>query len=425
MPKCSFYENDLRRHLQTHVRKKKLADEGLNRLVSIVATSKRQRGKVEKQGASKKPKPGRFKKWCPMPGCNKVILNVGRHLTEGKSHGLKKGSAEYNEMMKSAKKYTGLGDIEAYLEPPASESHSNSDSELETTKKPSRKRRKVAVPSDTEAEAEKNSEDHEEDGKGGDERGDGLGLDDGGHEGGDEEEEDDAGEDDEEEDDAEKDDDEDSSDTDCHQTRVTSEEYFTGRTYKNNRHRWLVGFYDYLSRPSAGNKKDTIRLQHASQMRALLEHLEPGGDDITCLVQNEGDAVWQWWVSPMIDQKQNKPGTVISYLTSSEKFSMFVTNLRYSRFGPPLGPDYQELFQIVLPEVKGWRSTVDSQTQDVQNQRFLDETEGLLTAQELLTLTSSKPFTEGERILKQASLGKELPSRSLLPQETCLLHVWG
>lgn len=108
-----------------------------------MATGKRQRGKAEKQGASKKPKPGQFKKWCPMPGCNKVILNVGRHLTEGKSHGLKKGSAEYNEMMKSAKKYTGLGDIEAYLEPPASESHSDSDSEVETTKKPSRKRRKV------------------------------------------------------------------------------------------------------------------------------------------------------------------------------------------------------------------------------------------------------------------------------------------
>ncbi|KAJ7386100.1 hypothetical protein OS493_012443 [Desmophyllum pertusum] len=60
--KCSFYGNDLRRHLQTHVRKK-LADDGLNRLVSIVTTGKRQRGKAEKQGASKKPKPGRFKKW--------------------------------------------------------------------------------------------------------------------------------------------------------------------------------------------------------------------------------------------------------------------------------------------------------------------------------------------------------------------------
>ena len=62
----------------------------------------------------------------------------------------------------------------------------------------------------------------------------------------------------------------------------------------------------------------------------------------------------------------------------------------------------------MLPEIKGWRSTVDSQTQDIQNQRFLDETEGLLTSEELLTLRSSKPITEGEQIIKQASLGKEL-----------------
>ena len=390
LPKCTFHGYDIRRHLQVHVRRKELAEEGIDQLVSIAAAGKRQRGKAEKRGVGKKAKPGRFRKWCPMPGCNSVVLNMGRHLTEGKSHGLKKGSVEYNVMIKSAKRYTGLGEIQTFLKSPDSESTTSSDSEVET-KKCRGKRRKVAVPSDSDTEAVENSEDKNEgDGKGGEERVAVLPLDDGGPEGGDEGAEDNTGEDDEEE---EEDDGEDNNEessesdqTDHEEAKVTSEEYFRDHKYKNNWHRWLVGFYEFLSRPSAGNKKDTIRLQHASQMRALLEHLDPGGDDITCLVEQEGDAVWKQRVRPMLGQKLKKPSTVISYLTSYEKFLRYITNPRYSRFGPPLHADYQELFQIVLSEIKGWRSTVDSQTQDIQNQRFLDETEGLLNSEELLTL---------------------------------------
>ena len=63
-----------------HVRRKELAEEGIDQLVSIAAAGKRQRGKAEKRGVGKKAKPGRFRKWCPMPGCNSVVFNMGRHL---------------------------------------------------------------------------------------------------------------------------------------------------------------------------------------------------------------------------------------------------------------------------------------------------------------------------------------------------------
>lgn len=134
-------------------------------------------------------------------------------------------------------------------------------------------------------------------------------------------------------------------------------------------------------------------------MRMLLEFIDPNGDDITCLAEDQGDAVWKRWVRPMLDGKKKKPGTVVSYLTSYEKFLTYVTNDRYSRFGPPLHEDFKKVITIVLSEIKGWRSTVDSQTQDIQNQRYLDETEGLLTAEELIQLKSSKPFTEAENIV--------------------------
>lgn len=102
----------------------------------------------------------------------------------------------------------------------------------------------------------------------------------------------------------------------------------------------------------------------------------------------------------MLDGKLKKPGTIISYLTSFEKFLLFITNPRYSRFGAPLHPSYQEVFLMVLPEIKGWHSTVDVQMQDVQDQRYLNETEGLLSAEELMQLRSSKHYVEGQKILK-------------------------
>ena len=156
---------------------------------------------------------------------------------------------------------------------------------------------------------------------------------------------------------------------DCIPKKETNLEYFTNTASQNVRQGWLVAFYSYLGRPSAGNKKETIKLQHASQMHALLEAVEPGGDDITCLSKYEGDAVWQCWVNHA-RRKQNEAGTIISYLTSYEKFSKFITNPCYSRFSPPLSHDHRELLALLLPDVKGWRSTVEGQTQDVQNQRY-------------------------------------------------------
>ena len=41
--------------------------------------------------------------------------------------------------------------------------------------------------------------------------------------------------------------------------------------------------------------------------------------------------------------------------------------------------DFRVILKELQPEIKGWRSTVDGQTQDIQNQRYIDETEGLLT----------------------------------------------
>ena len=170
----------------------------------------------------------------------------------------------------------------------------------------------------------------------------------------------------------------------------------------------MVGFYDYLSRPSAGFKKKSIRLQHAGQVRILLEHIDPKGDDITCLALDVGDAVWSRWVKDTLENGSKKSGTVISYLTSFEKFLQYVTNPRYNCSRPPLHQGYIDTFIAILPEIKGWRSTVDGCTQDKQNQRYMDESDALITPEEMAELKASKPYVEGIKAIKQADEGKVL-----------------
>lgn len=137
-------------------------------------------------------------------------------------------------------------------------------------------------------------------------------------------------------------------------------------------------------------------------MRKLLEAIDPAGDDILILTKDDGDCVWMRWVKPNLESKKYKAGTIISYLTSFEKFLTFVTHQRFNATAPPIHADYIQLFKTIKEDLAGWRSTVDGKCHEERNQRFVDESEGLLTLQELDKIKASKTYGEPRRIIIQA-----------------------
>lgn len=149
-------------------------------------------------------------------------------------------------------------------------------------------------------------------------------------------------------------------------------------------------------------------------MRNLLEALDPAGDDILCLMNHEGDAVWRLWVKPHLNARTKKPGTIISYLTSYEKFLTLVTHERFNKKAPAIHPSYMKDFSNTLKDLKGWRPVVDSQSYDVKNQRMVDESEGLLTLEELNKMKSSSTYNQAERLLIQAGRGKDLDMKEFI-----------
>ena len=115
---CNFEGYDLKRHMQLHVRKGEISEQNVSRLSSIMSRGQNQRGKSRQTNASGKSKKGRFKKWCPVPGCDSIVVNIGRHLSARKGHNIKRNSAHYIRLLKTAQRYTGTAEVQTYLARP-------------------------------------------------------------------------------------------------------------------------------------------------------------------------------------------------------------------------------------------------------------------------------------------------------------------
>ena len=93
-------------HLLVHVKRNDISENAVDKLLAIVNVGKQKRGKsVARKG--KTPISGRKKKWCPVPFCSSIVLNIGRHLTNPHTHGVIKGSRKYQRLVMQAREYTG------------------------------------------------------------------------------------------------------------------------------------------------------------------------------------------------------------------------------------------------------------------------------------------------------------------------------
>ena len=164
--------------------------------------------------------------------------------------------------------------------------------------------------------------------------------------------------------------------------------------------------------PDAGNKKEAKRLQHASQVKLLLEALEPQKDDLECIGADNGDAVWVRWIDRHLKAKSKAPGSLISYLCSLEMFLTYITGRKYDpKKMPRLSPDLKDTFRSLIPALHGWRACVDTYTQDSQLRNYIAECDSLITTEEITNLRSSKPYLEGANLIHMAEHGTKLSLR--------------
>lgn len=344
---CGYEGPNLIRHLHA---KHKMVEEVV-KLNSIAGLEGKRRGPRRK--SKKGLRLGVKVKWCPFQGCNFATHILRKHLQ--RVHKLKNGQVLEN-YLRNAREYRGKLEQEEVL-------HYRNE----------KRKRSVLIEDPVSEPAAKISK-------------------------GDEEILDDDLEGYTTEEDSGDDKDEDYSE------RESLLEYFTAKNPRNDRHNWLIGFYNYLHYPDCGRKKNRNRLQHASHIKTILEDLDPGGNGIDILAEEEGYIVWTQWVDRNMGPKTSR--TINAYLGTFEMFLAFVTIDRI-RPGtvPTLAEDVAEILHNTKERLKGWRRTVDLEMRPQRNQRLLAECDTCLTIDDVEKFKGSRPVVSARKTFQKAADG--------------------
>ena len=411
---CNYQGPNLKRHLtNVHVRKEHIHQNQVNKYFAMGLQGHKKRGPIIKTKSGKKLK-GRWKRWCPQPGCHYLGSYLPQHLEN--KHRMKPSSSLYKTTLKIAVKYRGVQEEVEQLSKSLStrrkrfQPDESSEEEAIPPTPPKRKRQadnncdatSVAAeantldnPSKTSSAASKASagasttsseasntcnppavastsqlsEPCTREASG-----------------------------------------EDDSDVDESSYGMAAD-FFEEKNPKTNRHKWLCFFYCYLFTPTAGFHKDRNRLQHACQVKKLIEETDPKGDDILFIVEDEGNRVWVDWVIPNL--KKKKAGTLKSYLTSFEMFLEYVSKKGKRPHLPVIDMEIKNKLFDLCNGLKKWRRCITKETTSAKWDRYLNESDHLLTNDEVEDILSSKPTVDGRAALVAADQAKSIDDLSI------------
>lgn len=365
---CSYKGPNLPRHLRRY---HGMAEQEVVKLNSIARLQGKRRGPRRRSKGGLRL--GLRIKWCPIEKCNKATHILRKHLQ--RDHKLKSGEVLEN-YLRIAKEYKGKLEQEEVQHMHLSRKRKRSQSD-DSASEQSHAQKVLKGEEEAHSDDDKECSSEQE------------------YSGDDEEE-------------------------DCSESEPQVD-YFTSKTPRTDRHKWLVGFYSYLHYPDCGRKKNRNRLQHASHIKTILEDLDPKGTGIDILAEEEGYIVWTQWVDVNMGPKTS--GTINAYLGTFEKFLTFVT-LDRIRPGalPTLSEDVTKILRNTKERLKGWRRTVDLEMRPKRNQRVLDECDSRLTIEDVEKFKASRPVMSARKAFQKAADG--LPLTILEICEVRDLLIW-
>ena len=134
--------------------------------------------------------------------------------------------------------------------------------------------------------------------------------------------------------------------------------------------------------------------------------IEPKGDDITIIADEEGNKVWLDWVMPNLTKKAG--GTLKSYLGSLQKFLEYVTKKGTRSHMPKIDPVSKDALADLCKDLKGRRRTVTKETSKESWGKYLTECDNILTNADVEAIIDSEPALKGQQAFTSAEADKEL-----------------
>ena len=115
----------------------------------------------------------------------------------------------------------------------------------------------------------------------------------------------------------------------------------------------------------------------------------------------------------MPNLNKKKPGTLKSYLTSFEIFLEFVSKKGKRPHLPVLDIDVKNVLFNLSNGLKKWRRCITKETVSHKWNRYFDESDQLLTNEEVEDILSSKPAMDGRSALVAVDEAKEIHDLSM------------
>ena len=416
---CSgYFGPNLARHLaNVHLKKNHISEQDVERYFQMGVDAKKKTGPPRKTTKGK-PMKGRWKRWCPQPNCSYLGAYLPEHLQN--KHCMKPSSATYKTSLMIARRYKGMQEeLESMVEPeppiwevslPAPPSPPSKRAMLtdhDSDVGPSKCKKKKLKPLDLDSDSDNSivPPTAVKRPRSSSTKPTSAALTSAFTASGD-----------------------DNYDLDMYPTAaalsskkqtsvaVSSSEsddedpypmqvdYFTEDNPTTKRHIWLVAYYKYLLTPAAGFHQDKNRLQHACQVKTILHDIDPSGDDIAVLAEEEGNLVWVEWVIPNL--KKKAAGTLKPYLTSLQKFLEYVTKKGARPHLPDIDEETKNMLYDLAVNLKGWRHYITKETSSDKWDKYLNECDTLLTSKEVNQIMNLQPAVQGRQALIAADSAK-------------------
>lgn len=182
--------------------------------------------------------------------------------------------------------------------------------------------------------------------------------------------------------------------------------YLNRESSTNVREHYVGNFHKFLLHAEGGALSEEQALIHVRQVHKVLEHLDPGGNDLACLERNQSLDVWDKFASPMMQSKALTGNTMKLYIRSLEMFIKFIRSDLFVKI--PLPSEQKFKIEKLLERLPNYRSTIHRRTASQSTTRKVEETFSRLTTDDLQDLEKTEQGKSAIKLIGQATEGHVL-----------------
>ena len=186
--------------------------------------------------------------------------------------------------------------------------------------------------------------------------------------------------------------------------------YMRSDERKSTRQHFVSAFYRYLLHVEGGGHSLEQAMIHTRQVHNLMDTIDEKGDDVRCLVRNDGMDIWDVFCAPRLKNKVLTGNTIKTYLRSLELFAIFIKKGFF--YKKALLPDTHRIAIVGLIErLPDYRSTVHRRTAQQHLTRKVDMSYERMTPADLRALENSDVVRDCIKTLGRA-VDNHIPPRN-------------